>query len=287
MYEDSPEDMVFEEFSRTLWEDHPLGSPTLGHIDTVGKFSRDDLLSYINDYYKPDLLTIAAAGHFRHADIVRMVETNFGHMSGKSKSTNNSIPKFFIRNKVKFKDCEQVYVCTGGRGVPQKDDRKFVFFVLDSILGGSMSSRLFQEVREKRGLVYTISTFTNSYCDSAQFGIFACTSKENLTEVMKVTNGILDDILVNGVTEKEVIRAKEQIRGSVSLALESTSNRMIRLNKSELYHNRIVPIEEVIKKVEAVTIDQVNTLARDILDRTHYSTTVLGPVEDNITERWD
>jgi predicted Zn-dependent peptidase len=147
-----------------------------------------------------------------------------------------------------------------------------------------MSSRLFQEIREKRGLVYTVGTFANAYCNAAQFGTFACTSRDNLKEVIKLTNSIIDDIRENGVTEKEVRRAKEHIKGGVSLGLESTSNRMIRLNKSELYHNRIVPIEEVFDSVEAVTLEDVNKIAKDVLDRNKFAIAILGPVKKTLEE---
>jgi predicted Zn-dependent peptidase len=281
MYEDSPEDVIFELFNKTLWEDHPLGTPTLGRQETVENFTREDFLQYMERYYTPDNVFVAAAGHLKHDDIVRMTQEYLGGMKGRSKAQNNSIPRFVKRNHVKYRDCEQVYVCLGGKGINQRDDKKFTFFVLDSVLGGSMSSRLFQEIREKRGLVYTLSTYTNSYCHTAQFGIYLCTSKENLPEVLTITNSILDDLAANGITEKEMIRAKEHIKGGVSLALESTSNRMIRLSKSQLYHKRLVPIEEVIEKVNNVTMEGVRDVASWLLDRKGFTTAVLGPVEDD------
>lgn len=282
MYEDAPDDVVFEEFNRTLWGDHPLGCPTLGTREVVERMNRDDFIAYMKDFYTPDNLIVAAAGHFKHDDIVALTEKSLGGMKGKKKLMKTTTPEFHIRNRLRYRDCEQAYLCLGGEGIPQVDDRKFHFFVLDGILGGSMSSRLFQEIREKRGLVYTVSTFTNSYRDVAQFGIYCCTSRENLDEVVKLSNHILDDIRENGVTEKEVYRSREHIKGGIALALESTSNRMIRLNKSHLYYNRMVPIEEVIKKVEAVTLDEVNKLAREMLDRRKFSATVLGPLKEPV-----
>jgi predicted Zn-dependent peptidase len=284
MYEDAPDDVVFEEFNWTLWDKHPLACPTLGTEDIISKMGRDDFLEYMKETYTPDNVYVAAAGHLKHEDIVALAEKNFGKLQGKAKLPSTTIPVFNRRNKLRYKDCEQVYICMGGKGLPQIDENKYVFFVLDAILGGSMSSRLFQEIREKRGLVYTVSTFTNSYLDTAQFGVYACTSAENLNEVVKISNGILDDICANGVTEKEVIRSKEHIKGGISLALESTSNRMIRLNKSEMYYGRLIPIEEVIKKVEAVTIEDVNLLAKEILNRNNFASTILGPVKEPLAD---
>ncbi|MCE1246127.1 MAG: insulinase family protein [Firmicutes bacterium] len=284
MYEDAPDDVVFEEFNRTLWADHPLACPTLGTIDIISKMSRDDFMEYMKDTYTPDNVYVAAAGHLKHEDIVALAEQNFGKLQGKVNLPRTTLPEFYSRNKLRYKDCEQAYICMGSKGLPQMDENKYVFYVLDAILGGSMSSRLFQEIREKRGLVYTVSTFTNSYVDTAQFGIYACTSVENLNEVVKLSNGILDDICENGVTEKEVIRSKEHIKGGISLALESTSNRMIRLNKSEMYYGRLIPIEEVIKKVDAVTLEDVNNLAKDLLDRRKFSATVLGPIKETLSD---
>ncbi|MFP4499064.1 MAG: M16 family metallopeptidase [Vulcanimicrobiota bacterium] len=282
MYEDDPEDKVFEVFNKTLWGCHPLSSPTLGNKETVGSFNRQDFMNYMKGFYTPDNITVAAAGHFNHWDLVDIIETNFGHLQGKSLASQIEPPMVHSRENLHFKDCEQTYICTGGRGISQKDPRKYAFFVLDSIIGGSMSSRLFQEVRERRGLVYTISTFTNAYYDSAQFGIFACTSRNNLKEVVTLIRNIVDEVRENGITEKEIRRAKEHIKGSISLGLESTSNRMIRLNKSELYYNRLIPIEEVIKKVEEVTVEDIKNVASEILDRSQYATTVLGPIKDDI-----
>ncbi len=282
MYEDDPEDMVFEEFNHTLWGDHPLSRPTLGKKETVSHFTRDDFLKFLSKYYTPDNITVAAAGHLAHENIVDMVEKYFGHLKGSANKKKINMPKVHPRTRLKYKDSEQVYLCMGGEGIPQRDERKFTFFVLDSILGGSMSSRLFQEIREKRGLVYTVSTFTNSYYDIAEFGIYACTGRENLKQVVKLIYSILDDIVENGVTETEVSRAKEHIKGGISLALESTSNRMIRLNKSELYHGRLVPIDEVIEKIDKVTVEDVNHLSKQMLNRHNFAVTVLGPIKGNL-----
>ena len=290
MYEDSPDDVVFELFNKTLWEDHPLGCPTLGTTDVIEKVGRDDFLEYMKEFYTPDNVVIAAAGHFKHDDMVGMIQKHFGGVKGKASKVEETDPVFHARNKLRYKDCEQVYLCMGGKGVPQRDNRKYPFFVLDSVLGGSMSSRLFQEIREKRGLVYTVSTFTNSYKDVSQFGVYACAGKENINEVVTLSNSIIDDIRENGLTPKEVQRSKEHIKGGVSLALESTSNRMIRLDKSEYYYDRLIPIEEVIKKVDAVTIEEVNQLAKELLDRHSYATTILGPIKeplDMIPGEWD
>jgi predicted Zn-dependent peptidase len=284
MYEDDPEDLVFEAFNNTIWGEHNLSAPTLGRKDTVASLTRDDLLKFIEDYYTPDNVTVSAAGHIKHDTLVEIVDKHFGSLKGKVKQSDVILPKFHTRHTLKYKDVEQTYLTMGGRGVCQKDDEKFIFFVLDSILGGSMSSRLFQEIREKRGLVYTVGTFANSYCDVAQFGIYACTSRENLSEVIKVANDILDKVREDGVTEKEVNRAKEHIKGGVSLGLESTSNRMIRLNKSELYHGYIISIDDIFRKVRDVTLDQVNAIAKKYLNREEYSIAILGPVEEDLRD---
>jgi predicted Zn-dependent peptidase len=282
MYEDDPEDLVFEAFNSTLWGEHSLSAPTLGRKDTISKIERDDFLRFMENYYAPDNVTISAAGNIKHDEIVEIINKHFGMLKGKAKQSERPLPKFHARHTLKYKDVEQTYLTMGGRGVSQKADEKFVFFVLDSILGGSMSSRLFQEIREKRGLVYTVGTFANSFCDVAQFGVYACTSGENLPEVIKVSNHILDDMRENGVTQKEVDRAKEHIKGGVSLGLESTSNRMIRLNKSELYHGYIIPVDEIFRKIRDVTLDQVNEIAKQYLNRNEYSVAILGPVEEDL-----
>lgn len=284
MYEDAPDELIYDFFTRAAWDTHPLGLPTLGTRETIMSLTRDDILDYMEKFYTPDRILVVAAGHIKHYKIVEFTKKTFGDIPYKlSASTNYPLPVLSPRQFIKFKECEQVYLCMGTQGIPQRDDRKYPLTVLDSIVGGSMSSRLFQEIREKRGLVYNVSTFQSTYSDSALFGIYAGMSAKHLKTVIDVTLQVLQDVRDKGVTKKEMHTAKEHLKGALALALESSSNRMIRLAKSDLYHNRFITHQEVIKKIEKATLDELQEIAKETLDNTKYAAAVLGPVDENMT----
>lgn len=284
MYEDAPDELIYDFFTRAAWDTHPLGLPTLGTRETIMSLTRDDILDYMEKFYTPDRILVVAAGHIKHHKIVEFAKKTFGDLPYKpSASTNYPLPVLSPRQFIKFKECEQVYLCMGTQGIPQRDDRKYPLTVLDSIVGGSMSSRLFQEIREKRGLVYNVSTFQSTYSDSALFGIYAGMSAKHLKTVIDVTLQVLQDVRDKGVTKKEMHTAKEHLKGALALALESSSNRMIRLAKSDLYHNRFITHQEVIKKIEKATLDELQEIAKETLDNTKYAAAVLGPVDENMT----
>lgn len=284
MYEDAPDELIYDFFARAAWGSHPLGLPTLGSRETITSLRRNDLISYIENFYTPDRILVVAAGHVKHQKMVEFAQKMFGDLTPKHRpSVTHTLPVLTPNQFIKFKESEQVYLCMGTEGIPQKDDRKYPLTVLDSIVGGSMSSRLFQEIREKRGLVYNVSTFQSAYSNSALFGIYAGMSAKHLKTVIEITLQVLENVREKGVTKKEVHTAKEHLKGALALALESSSNRMIRLAKSELYHNRFIPHQEVLKKIENVTIDELNLIAANILDNKNYAVAILGPVEESMT----
>jgi len=281
MYEDSPDEIIFDLFTRAIWGEHPLGKSTLGRKEVIQGMTRKKFQQFLKKNYTPDNIIVAAAGNLKHNNIVRQVDKLFGKLKGKSPVRKNRVPGRHKKNVLKYKDCEQIYLCMGTNGISQRDENKYKLSVLDSILGGSMSSRLFQEIREKRGLVYTVCTFLNSFAEAGLFGFFAGTSNENLPRVLDIIVRIMSDIRTSGITREELIRAKEHIKGSIYLALENTVNRMIRLAKSEIYHGRLIPHEEAIEKIMAVTLEEVNEFSREILDHNKYSIAILGPVRSD------
>jgi predicted Zn-dependent peptidase len=280
MYEDSPDELIFDIFTQAIWDGHPLGRTILGSINVVNTISREKLRKHVREFYAAEDIIVAAAGNVRHEEVVDLVERNFdGFLKSRKKRKEEKPIKIHRRRDVlKNKDCEQVYLILGGNGISQRDDDKYRVTVLDSILGGSMSSRLFQEIREKRGLVYSVCSFQNSYYDVGLFGIFAGTSVENLDEVIDTSFTIVRDMKEKGIDEKELLRAKEQIKGNISLALESTSNRMIRLAKSEIYHGRLIPYEEVFENIDAVTVEDILRISQNLLDWENYGVYILGPI---------
>jgi predicted Zn-dependent peptidase len=284
LYEDSPDDVIFDLFTRSVWGDHALGRSTLGTGDVILGMSRDRFLSFMKRYYTPDNIIIAAAGHLKHEAIVEQAERLFGRLEKSSPGPELQAPDSSVNHLIRHKDCEQIYLCLGTNGLSQRHEDKYKLLVLDSILGGSMSSRLFQEIREKRGLVYTVCTFLNTFAHAGLFGVFAGTSNGNLASVMDLILSILEGIRKNGITGEELIRAKEHIKGAIYLALESTTNRMVRLAKSESYHGRLIPHEEVIEEIMAVSEGDVNDLASRLLSPEAFSLAVLGPVSEAESE---
>ncbi|MDQ7822393.1 MAG: pitrilysin family protein [Candidatus Eremiobacteraeota bacterium] len=281
LYEDSPDELIFDIFNKLLWDGHPLGRSILGTKKVIERISRDDLIAHVEKHYVAENLIIAAAGNIKHKEFRKLVERSF-HRAGEWKGRkpgSRPVPEHEKKNYVKYKDCEQVYLITGGKGISQRDDHKYCLSVLDSILGGSMSSRIFQEIREKRGLVYNVCSFQNSFYHAGLFGLFAGTSYENLSKVISLMYQIVKEMKEKGVDSKELVRAKEQLKGTISLALESTSNRMMRLVKSEIFHGRLVPHEEVFEKIDAVTVDELFSLSQQLLNIDGYSTAILGPLE--------
>ena len=279
-YEDTPHEVVFDLLAKTVLGSHPLARSTLGAEQAIRCFGRETLLKHVERFYRPHNMLVAAAGRLHHQEIEDRVRQHMGSLEAGGAAWQE--PPLHTRqgNLLRFRDCEQAYLCVGVPSLSQRDDRKYALLTLDSILGGSRSSRLAQTVRESRGLAYNASTFHNAYADTGMFGVFAGTSPRNLPEVLRHIRDILAELRSAGVTEKEVRRAREHLKSALCLACESTSSRMIRLAKNELYYGRSVSIEEVLDKLDAVTARDVHHVARALLAEERQSAIVLGPVRE-------
>ncbi|MBT9587384.1 insulinase family protein [bacterium] len=281
MYEDTPDDQVFELFNRSFYRSHPLGRPVIGYAPMVRGLTRQDLVEYVERRYHPGNLLIACAGQVDHDELLALLEKHFqGTQNGQKPLPTSPPPTTTQHRSVYNKSCEQTYLCLGAPGISYVDPRRYTMLVLDSVLGGCMSSRLFQEIREKRGLVYSVSTIQTALSDCGTFGIFAGTSAEKVPEVLTVARGIFSDVAGNGITDEELVRAKELLKGALALNLESTSSRMMRIARNNLYYGRFVPIEETIQKIDDVSPSQVKELASWLLDPDRYSLAALGPVTE-------
>ncbi len=279
MFEDSPDDQVTHHFTRRVWADHPLGRPIIGTRQVVAGMTHQLLKDYLHQRYHAGNMMVAAAGMVDHENFVELVKDQMGGVAETGLMPVYNPPQASASTVVFSKDCEQVYLCYGCSGLSAVDDRRYHLMVLDSVLGGSMSSRLFQEIREQRGLVYSVGTFQNAYRDCGLFGVFAGTGAANVEEVTEVTRQIFAEVKREGITPEELERAKELLKGHLALAMENTSARMLRLARSFFYHNRLVPIEEVLDRVQSTTLQNVQSLADWLLDESRYSLTALGPVD--------
>ncbi|MBI3927432.1 MAG: insulinase family protein [Armatimonadetes bacterium] len=279
MFEDTPDDLTFNLFADTLWGAHPLGRRVIGDGAVISALTPATLRKFVSERYRAASMLVSAAGHVDHDDFVSRVEERLAGLSRLPHQRVLEPPRPLVAPQVRYKDCEQAYLCYGREAIPHTDERRYALLVLDSILGGSMSSRLFQEIRENRGLVYSVGTFQNSYFDAGMFGIYAGTSASKVQEVLDVTREILDQMRSHGLTPEELERGREHLKGSVALGMESTSNRMMRLARSELYHRRLISLSEVIQKIDEVTPEAVEELGSWLLDHGRYALAVLGPVE--------
>ncbi len=280
MYDDSPDEMIHDLFVRTMWSGSHLGEPTIGYAETVSALTSDDLRAHMRAHYAPNVCVFAAAGNVDHDHIVTLVEQAFAGFAGSVDAPVADRPALTPATLVKKKDTEQAYVVLGMRGLSVRDDRRYALSVLDTILGGGMSSRLFQEVREKRGLAYSVYTFQQGYREAGLFGVSAGTSPDSVDECIDVVATELAAFAEHGPTQAEVTLARDHLKGSMTLGLESSSSRMIRLGRSEFNFGRHFEIEAIEAAIDAVGVDEVAALGRELFEPRGLGLCVLGPVED-------
>lgn len=278
MVEDAPDDLVHDLFAQTIWGDHPLGRPVLGSQETLGQISHQDVLDHLRDYYRPDRVIVAAAGDMHHERLLDLLEHALGGWEGRALPTNCASPVVSARTSHEERDSAQVHLCLGTEGLAYAHEDRYALYLLNTILGSSMSSRLFQEIREKRGLVYSIYSYQAAYRDAGLFVVYAGTSPESLQEVVALVRAELARIVREPLDPDEFRRAKEQIKGNLLLGLESTSSRMTRLAKMEIYFGRHHGLDEIIRGIETVSPERFRELARVLLRPEGLTLTTIGPV---------
>lgn len=280
MYEDSPDELIHDLFLQTMWSGSNLGEPTIGFNDTVTRITPGDLRAHMKNHYAPNSVVVAAAGNVDHDQFCELVATYFKDFHGNCELPPPDAPSTTPSQLVRQKDSEQAYVVVGSRGLSVRDDRRFALSVLDTILGGGMSSRLFQEIREKRGLVYTVYSFQAAYRAAGLFGIYAGTSPENVQPCIDVIAEQLAAMRKVSVTQAELTLAKEHIKGSLTLSLESSSSRMIRLGRNEFALGRQMTPEEIEERVDAVDVEDVQAIASELFSEEQLGLCILGPVDE-------
>lgn len=263
MYEDTPDDIVHDLLSKACYANHPLGYPILGTEETLRTFTGDSLRGYMADYYTPDRVVISVAGNVDES-FIQKVESYFGFFTAKRKASESPAPLFQPQKLARQKETEQAHLCIGFNGLPVGHPDIYTLIVLNNILGGSMSSRLFQEVREQRGLAYSVFSYHSSYQDSGLLAIYAGTGNNQLDLLFETIQETIEKLKEDGITEKELKNSKEQMKGSLMLGLESTNSRMSRNGKNELLLGRHRTLDEIIEEIDGVTVEKVNELARRI-----------------------
>ncbi|TYK48231.1 M16 family metallopeptidase [Actinomadura decatromicini] len=284
MRDDDPGDLIHDEFATALYGDTPLGRPILGTEESINALSRDRIHGYYREHYVPSNLVVSVAGNIDHDEVVRLVSGAFaGYLTGDAEPApprlDGAAAPVDPRSVVIDKDTEQAHIILGGAGVSRTDDRRFALGVLNAALGGGMSSRLFQEIREKRGLAYSVYSYTAQYADSGVFGVYAGCQPAKAEEVLSICRDELGKAAAESLTDEELERGKGQLRGAMVLGLEDTGSRMSRIGKSELVYESLLPVDEVLARIEAVTLDDVRAIAREVLTAPQ-ALTVIGPVGD-------
>jgi predicted Zn-dependent peptidase len=275
MYEDTPDDIVHDLLGKACYANHPLGYPILGTEETLRTFTSESLRGYMADYYTPDRVVISVAGNVDES-FIHQVESYFGSFTAKRKASETKAPSFQPQKLARKKDTEQAHLCIGFNGLPVGHPDIYTLIILNNILGGSMSSRLFQEVREQRGLAYSVFSYHSSYQDSGLLAIYAGTGNHQLDLLFATIQETIEQLKEDGITEKELKNSKEQMKGSLMLGLESTNSRMSRNGKNELLLGRHRSLDEMIEEINSVTVEKVNELARTIFNE-NYALALISP----------
>ncbi|MBE9570311.1 MAG: insulinase family protein, partial [Proteobacteria bacterium] len=279
MVEDTPDDHIHVLFNRLFWADHPIGMPVLGNEKTVSAIERETILKYINKFYVPERILVAGAGNVDHQSMVSYFEPLFSQLEAENSNLKNDIPRSNASVSVQYRDLEQVHICLGGEAPSQTSDRRFACVVLNTILGGNMSSRLFQEIRENRGLAYSVYSFLSSYIDAGLLGVYVATDSQNVNPVLEAIKNEIKKICKGEISKSDLAAAVDHLIGGIYLSSESADNRMMRIAKNEFVFQKYVSYEELVSKLQQVTVDEVVEVASDIFQDGTVSLSTLGPIK--------
>jgi predicted Zn-dependent peptidase len=293
MHDDEPADEVHDLFATAVFGRHPLGRMVTGTLETISAMSRRQIATFYARRYLPPSIVVAAAGNLDHAKVVRMVTGAFERIerftvagtAGTHRPATPTVPVRTRQSAVRAKDTEQAHIILGGPGLSRDDDRRFALAALNNALGGGMSSRLFQQIRERRGLAYSVYSYTSQYADTGLFAVYAGCAPGKVDEVLALTREELVRAAAEGLSDAEVDRGKGMLKGSIVLGLEDTGSRMTRLGKGELLYDQLLGVDELIARVDAVTPEQVRVVAGEIL-AAPMSLAVIGPFADHDFSGW-
>jgi predicted Zn-dependent peptidase len=281
MENDSPDYLVHEIFSANFWKDHALGKPILGTRETVKRFRRPTIQAYYASVYAPSNLTVTAAGNLKHDRLVALVREHFETLAPVAAAPPDSVPNTHARIALRHKKAlEQVHLCLGVPSYPMPHEQRFACYVLNTLLGGGMSSRLFQNIRERQGLAYAVFSELSPYRDTGCLSVYAGTSIESARKVVRAVTGEFRLLKEEAIGEEELRRAKDHLKGSLMLSLESTGSRMSNLARQEMYFGRFFSLDELVESIEAVTAGDVQKIARKFFDARQIALTVLGNLDN-------
>lgn len=266
MNEDDPTDVAYEEFARAMWPDHDLGRPVLGTRDSITNMTRDDIMGFWGRRYHAAATVVALAGNAEHAAVVDLVQEHFGDWETGVSEHDHLPPEVQSTVRVRHRETEQTHLVLGGPGLVRGDDRRFAFSLMNHVLGGGMSSRLFREIREQRGLAYAVYSFHLPYADSGSWGVYVGTTPHQTGSVLELINAELDKMISEGIGDAELTRAKSHVQGSLALSEEDPNTRMVRLGRDEISGVEHLTLDETLARFEAVTREDVLDVAKAVLD---------------------
>ncbi len=275
--EENPEEYVHHLFDTQFWGEHPLGRPIHGFRETVSAFDRERLVSYLSERYGAERVVIAAAGNLSHERLMDLVGPAFESLPRSENVPARETPHSHSGRQVYARDIEQAHICMGLDWIPLTDPRRFTGSLINTCLGGNMSSRLFQEIREKRGLAYSIYSYISAYADAGIFGVYAGVAPETADETITLVATELKRIADHGMDQAGLDEVREYTRGSVLLAMESTENQMVRLAQNEFNYGRMIPVSEVMDRIDAVTVSDIRDLAAERFGDRDPAITLLKP----------
>jgi predicted Zn-dependent peptidase len=281
MYEDEPQDKVHDVLDHAVFGGHPLGRRVLGEAEVISSIPVPEIDAYHRDRYTGANIVVAAAGNIEHDKIVELTRRHVEPPAASGEAAAVEAPEI-DGAQVGFqqKDTEQFHICLGGAGIDRADERRYALSILDAVFGGSTSSRLFREVREKRGLAYAVGSYTQQYADSGLIGLYVGTREDNVEEACGIIGRELASVHSEGITDNELVRAKEHVKGRMVLSAESTAARMARIGKAVLFDTPLLTLDELLARVDAVTGDEVAELARDLYAPDSLSAAAIAPSED-------
>jgi predicted Zn-dependent peptidase len=284
MLEDTPDEQVHVLFSGFFWLNHPLGMPIMGTPATVAAMNKETVLGHVRRFYTPGRIIIAAAGHVDHEHLVRILAPLFETLPAGTEAPVRKPPGSHFGISCHTKELEQVHLCLGGKGPHLSSELRFAGAVLNTILGGNMSSRLFQEIREKRGLAYNVFSFISSYIDAGMLGIYVATGPKEANRALEVIKKEITKIQKGDVSKSDLEATLEHLVGGILLGSENTDSRMIRLAKNDGIFGRYIPYDEVVSDLQKVTVDQVVEAAVQAFDKDSVSLVTLGPLDKDMLD---
>ena len=279
MVEDTPDDVIYDLFAAQVWADHPLGRPILGTRELVSGFNRETILGHFTEEYVPPRIIIAAAGNVTHDQVLDLFGKGFNGFKRDAVPHQDTRARLTPSVNIVHKTLEQVHLVMGFPGLPHAAKERYALFLLNDVIGGSMSSRLFQEIRERQGLVYSIHSGTQAFSDIGVLYLYAATEAGDFSKVLKSILKEIRDLKKAGVTEEELKRAKDHLKGSLMLSLESTSSRMHRLAKQEMHLGSFLTMDAMLAAIGGVRHEEVQALVSELLDEEQLALTTLGPLD--------